>query len=239
MSELTIIVPAYNEEGRIGKTLASYLDYYKDKSVSFLVVVNGSTDRTFEIVEGFHQQYPHRMDVILEPRAIGKGGAVVRGVEHSETPWVAFVDADGATAPAELQKLLDRRGDADVIIASRFVDGSTVTERTFVRRLASRWFRLFVRWVFQMPIKDTQCGAKCFDRKKCAPLFASLKTANMAFDVELLWRAFQAELRILEVPTVWVEQQQSALLGSPLKLIRQGWAMTFTLLRLRFSIYGK
>jgi glycosyltransferase involved in cell wall biosynthesis len=160
---LSIIVPAHNEEARIGRMLDTYLPYFSDRygsAVELIVVVNGTTDRTEAIVAGYAARFP-LLRVLVEPGRVGKGGALMLGFRAARGDWVGFVDADGATPPEAFDALVTHIGDAGAIIASRWCRGARVSPRQpLARRLASRCFNLATRLLFDLPITDTQCGAK-------------------------------------------------------------------------------
>ncbi|MFH0879888.1 MAG: glycosyltransferase, partial [Lentisphaerota bacterium] len=99
--EFSIVIPAYNEEQRLGPMLDVYAPYFFSKygpQMEFVIIVNGSHDRTEEIAAGYARTY-EQIRVVVEPRAIGKGGAIMLGFRHASGRWVGFVDADGSTPP--------------------------------------------------------------------------------------------------------------------------------------------
>ena len=129
--KLSIVIPAYNEEARIRPTLDAYTAYFEakyGKEVEFIVVVNGSRDGTEDIVREVAGRSP-QVKFIIEPRAIGKGGAIMRGFAVATGEWVGFVDADNATLPEAFDDLVKNIGDAGVIIASRYIPGAKVSPR--------------------------------------------------------------------------------------------------------------
>lgn len=238
MKTIDIIIPAYNEEQRIGAMLRDYLAFYASQpEVHFTVVLNGCTDRTLDVVQKVTQQHPTQLSYMDIPEAIGKGGAIVRGWQASTAEIVGFVDADEATTPQEYQKVLDAlTPDVDGAIASRFKPGSEILQReSRLRSFASQFFITLVKFLFQLPFYDIQCGAKVFRRAVLVDLLPRIREMNMIFDVELLYRLQQQGARIVEVPTVWIEQQGSAMLGSTSKFIRTAFTMLFSLFHLRFN----
>ncbi|MDA0578321.1 MAG: glycosyltransferase, partial [Verrucomicrobia bacterium] len=129
--KLSIVVPAYNEEGRIGPMLEAYLPFFAQRygnQVEFIVVVNGSRDRTAEIVRAMVGNHA-MLKCLVEPRSVGKGGALILGFKEARGELIGFVDADGATPPAAFQDLVDHMGDADAIIASRWAPGAKISPR--------------------------------------------------------------------------------------------------------------
>ncbi len=237
MPKIAITIPAYNEENRIRVMLDHYLLYFGNE-VQFVVVANHCSDNTVGVVEGIQRQFPGRVQLINEPAAIGKGGAIVQGWKAStEADIVGFVDADGATSPVEFDKVLKAAQQADGAIASRFMKGATVLDRSSLLRKFVSWAaRRCFQILFLLPVNDTQCGAKVFKQSAIQPILADLKTNDMLFDVELLWRLKQRNAHIIEVPTVWADQPGSAMLGSSHKFISKAIQLFFNVLKLRVTL---
>ncbi|MFA6098559.1 MAG: dolichyl-phosphate beta-glucosyltransferase [Patescibacteria group bacterium] len=232
---LSIIIPAFNEEQRISKTLTDYTNYFSGKDTEIIIVLNGCRDNTIGIVSDFKKEYPGLIEYIEEKKAIGKGGAVHLGFSRAEGELIGFVDADGSTEPAEFQKVVDQLGEADGVIASRWKKGSQVINRSFPRKLISFSFLIFVKVFFWMPFTDTQCGAKIFKKQAIKNLLPSLKITNMAFDVELLYLSLKRGFKIVEVPTRWVDKSSSAMLGSFGRVIQMAFKMFFSLMSIRLK----
>jgi len=136
--KLSLIVPAFNEERRIGGMLEAYLSYYAagyGEEFEIIVSVNGSKDRTEDVVREFQPRYP-QLRVLVTPEAIGKGGAVMAGGRIARGDLIGFVDADGATPPAAFEDLVKQIGDAGLIIASRRLPGAVVKPRQPWKRRA-------------------------------------------------------------------------------------------------------
>lgn len=234
---LSIIIPAYNEEKRIPHMLPQYLTFFQKKNVEFIIVMNGCRDNTKQVVERYARSAKN-IRIIEITEAIGKGAAVKQGFALASGDLVSFVDADGATEPGEFQKLIEilEEHDAyDGAIASRWKRGSRMIGRNAMRKVISFCFIIFVKLFFWMPFFDTQCGAKLFRRKVVSSISPKLSVTNMAFDVELLYRAQQAGFRVVEVPTRWINRDSSATLGSPLGTLKNGIKMLFTLFKIRLT----
>ena len=125
--KLSIVVPAYNEEGRIGRMLEAYLPYFAERygnDFEIVVSVNGSTDATESVARGMETRYS-QLRTIVEPRPIGKGGAIMAGGAVATGDLIGFVDADGATPPAAIDDLVKHIGGTGLIIASRRLPGET------------------------------------------------------------------------------------------------------------------
>jgi len=229
--DLSIIIPAYNEEERIGKMLDAYLSYFADRyqdRVEFIVVINGTTDQTETVVLSYMENHPS-LQCIVEPRPVGKGGAVMLGFARAAGEFVGFVDADGATPPEAFQALVEGIGDAGAIIASRWRRESVVSpKQPLSRRVASRMFNIVVRVMFGLPITDTQCGAKMFRREVLVRILPRLGITRWAFDVDLLYQLKREGSRVTEIATTWHDVK-----GSKLAVGRASTDMLLSLIRLR------
>jgi dolichol-phosphate mannosyltransferase len=239
---IEVIIPAYNEEHRLGRMLKSYaalFSQYETATILLTVVPNGCTDNTLGVATELQRVYSDLIRIYNIEAAVGKGGAVYGGWKQSSADIVGFVDADGATSAEEFKRLIDamlQREDIEGVIASRFIGGATVVNRTsHLRSLMSIFFVQFVRVLFWLPFQDTQCGAKLFRRKAIMEIMNSLRTTNMQFDVELLWKLTRAKKRVIEIPTIWEDQPGSAQLGSKLNFVKTGFQMIASLIRIRFS----
>lgn len=234
--EITLIVPAYNEEKRIGSFFIDYLDFFQDR-VKYLVVLNGCRDKTKEVVLSWQKKYPDLISFV-EYKEAGKGLAVRRGFSLVESDWIGVVDADDVTSAREFLKLIKKceSGDWDGAIASRYAPGAQVKDRVSVlRRLASQIYRLIVKVLFWLPYYDTQCGAKIFKKEVVKEVLPHLKDDTMAFDVELLLWCRRLGFKIAEVPTVWHELEASAFMTSTGKVIRTSLRMLKSLIILRIK----
>lgn len=229
--KLSIVVPAYNEEDRIAKMLAAYLPYFAARygdDFEIVVSVNGSTDGTEAIARGLEARY-RQLRTIVEPRPIGKGGAIMAGGAVARGELIGFVDADGATPPAAFDDLVRNIGDAGVIIASRRLPGSRVSPRQpWARRFASRTFNFLVRRMFKLRITDTQCGAKLMTAEAWRAIVPHIGLTKWAFDVDMLFKTRRAHYPIREIPTTW-----SDVGGSKLRVGPVSFQMLLAICRLR------
>lgn len=232
---LSIVIPAYNEEKRIGQTLDKYLEYFKKNEIEIIVVLNGCRDRTLEIVGKYQAKNPNVVKYINIEETVGKGGGVRRGFEEATGDLIGFVDADSSTSPEEYERLINQLGEADGVIASRWKRGAKVGNRTFIRKIISLGFVFLVKVLFWLPYFDTQCGAKIFRKAAIKKIIPRQSVNNMAFDVELLYLMKKNNFYIKEIPTTWFDQSSSAVLGSPLKLLINSVSMLLTLIALRIK----
>lgn len=214
---LSIIIPAHNEALRISQTLEEYTNYFSARFGSdfeILVVPNHCSDNTADVVARYS---PESGQVRIRNVATrGKGHALRVGFQEAKGDILAFTDADGATPPQELDKLISNLGQHDGVIASRWLPQSVkLPELDFIRILTSRGWNLLVRTILGLPYKDTQCGAKVFTRTAVIPVLPVLTIDGFAFDIELLYRMKLQNRAIKEVPITWYNKK-----GSTLNLIR-------------------
>jgi glycosyltransferase involved in cell wall biosynthesis len=223
---LDIVIPAHNEEHRIGRTLESYRDRVRDPEVRFVVALDACTDGTESVVRR-HMARDARIKVMRLAK-LGKGGVIREAFARSDADLVGFVDADGATPPSELLRLADATRDADGAIASRRHPASVVpVGRSVPRRLTSAGFAFGVRALLRLPYGDTQCGAKVMRRESAQQLLPSLTRGDLSFDVDMLLAAQAHGQRIVEVPTVWIDRA-----GSRVRPVQDARRMGGSLLKL-------
>jgi dolichol-phosphate mannosyltransferase len=196
----SLIIPAYNEEGRIANLLASL----SDREGEYIFVCDG-TDATADLVGRFAALHPDLPIRCLKfTRRLGKGGGVREGLAAASAPLVGFMDADCSTSVGDMMRLFALIGDCDGVIGSRWIEGAELIERQgFLRRLQSRGFNRMIRLLFQLPYQDTQCGAKVFLKTAVDRVLPSMKSSGFEFDVELLWRLRGSGFIIREVPIRW------------------------------------
>jgi dolichyl-phosphate beta-glucosyltransferase len=208
---LSIIIPAYNEEKRLPPALAKVAEFLRAQPYrsEVLVVENGSTDRTTEMVEAFcatqlRPDDPFELILLHSPK--GKGNAVKQGVLAGRGDYLLITDTDLAVPIEEatrfLPPALDRLSFA-VAIASREVKGAVRYGEPAYRHLMGRVFNTLVRWLAVPNIQDTQCGFKCFTREAARFIFPRQRINGWGFDVELLYIAQRHGLPIVEIPVKW------------------------------------
>ncbi len=223
---LDIVIPAHNEERRIERTLRAYRAGFPQADVRFHVALDGCDDRTAELVRR-HVRDDRRV-VLHEYPKLGKGGVLMETFRRCDAELVGFVDADGATPPAELARMTTTAGDVDGVIASRRLAASFAPRPRPARRsLASAGFAWGVRRLFDLPYADTQCGAKVIHRHVADRVVPLMSSRDFLFDVDLLLVARRLGFDVVETPTVWLDQHDSKLSAG-----RDSWRMFLSTLRL-------
>ncbi len=219
---ISIVIPAHNEESRIRKTLESYGEFFSDKkkkkeikNFEILVVINNTRDRTEEIVKEIKKK--HKEIKYLNFEQGGKGFAIIQGFKDAlkrKNELIGFIDADMSTPPAafyDLVRVLERNKKIAGVIANRWDKKSKIyPKQSFFRRFISRGYNLIVRTLFLLPYRDTQCGAKIFRREVLETNVGKIISSQWNLDVALLFcLRKEASARIIEVPTIWQDRQQS------------------------------
>ena len=248
---LAIVLPAYNEESRLGPALDELFAYLCSvaagalpERVSVLVVDDGSTDGTAALVRarpefagegpaatalGTHECPP--LGLLTVPHG-GKGAAVRAGMLAAQGDVIVFADADMATPPDQLPRLVAALRDADVAIGSRIQpDGSDMrASQPHFRRMVGRVFRLMAQAWVTGPVRDTQCGFKGFTGAAAHDLFERLRITSIVFDVDLIFMARRRGYRIAIVPIKWADRRGSRMHARPGLALRVAW----DLIRIRF-----
>jgi dolichyl-phosphate beta-glucosyltransferase len=217
--DISVVIPAYNEAGRIEPGLRRAVDYLRGRGLSYevLVVDDGSRDRTVEVASSFADE---GVRVIRHEKNRGKGAAIRTGVLASRGDEVLLTDADFSTPIEELEKLEARLEKTPVVIGSRGLADSVIQEhQPFYRELMGKTFNRIIRILGVRGLRDTQCGFKLF-HGAALRLFPLLQEDGFAFDVELLLLAQRRGLHIAEVPVNWTEVP-----GSKVHLLRDGARM--------------
>ena len=200
---LSVVIPAYNEEKRLPGTLEHTVRYLNDnvKEWELLVVEDGSTDNTAQVVETFAQRYP-QVCLLSYPFNKGKGWAVKQGVLNARYEPVLFMDADNATPVSEVEKLFEFIDDYDIVVGVRDL---SLIERVqpFHRRVAGKMFKLISNVIVPHGFRDTQCGFKLLKKREYAHF---ITIPGFSFDVELLYVAKKKGLRIKEVGVRWMDK---------------------------------
>jgi len=200
---LSLIIPVYNEEDRIDNIhrLFAFLKSFPWYT-EVLIVNDGSTDGTLGKANILRQRY----DFILVSRGAhrGKGAAVRAGVRRARGTYICFMDIDLSVPPEFLMHFMEQRQKGDIIIATRRHPQSRLLVRQHpVRELLGAAFSWLVRRWLGIPVSDVTCGLKLFKAGVAKKLFVSATIDGWAFDAEILYHAYNAGLRIIEVPVGW------------------------------------
>ena len=237
---ISIVIPARNEEARLGLSLVTIADYLDRENIhaEILVVDDGSTDRTARVAAEGLEGRRGRVIALEENR--GKGHAVRRGVLEAAGRWVLMTDADLSTPIEEYARLAQavRDHDLDLAIGSRALPDSRVEIHQHpVRETMGKTFNLLMRAMTGLDFRDTQCGFKLLDRKRTQPLFERMVVDRFAFDVELLFLSVRFGLSVREVPVIWRNSPGSrvSVIGDPLNML---WDVARVRWRFRRGLYN-
>lgn len=232
------MIPAFNESRRLPPYLEEVVGFFEGRGEPWecVVVDDGSTDGTTDVVRAVAARCPAVRALVLPPPNRGKGGAVRAGMLSAVGRFRLFTDADGATPIGELKRLEPAlMAGADVVIGSRALPDPSVAVRSLPhRRRAGRAFNRLVAMAGLRGIADSQCGFKAFTARAAQSLFGAVKTQGFGFDVEILLRAQAAGHRVVEVAVNWNDQS-----GSKVGVLKDGPAMLAQVLvaaaRIRFG----
>lgn len=204
--ELSVVVPSFNEEWRLPPTLVDMIDFLDARGTSYEIIVvdDGSSDRTADVVKKF-ERIRSSISLIRVPRNYGKGHAVRLGMLSARGARVLFADADGSTPFGEVARLEQAlAGGADIAIGSRaLASKETHVSTVWYRKFLGRAFNFCVNVMLLPSIADTQCGFKIFTAAAARFLFERQQSDGFSFDVEILFLARKAGLKIAEVPINW------------------------------------
>ena len=234
---LSIVIPAYNEEKRIGRTLEEIMSYLKTKGYEYEIIVidDGSTDSTREIIRKFEGK-DSRLRVIENKIGKGKGYSVRRGMLEARGIFALFSDADLSTPIEEIEKLIYWLGkDYDIAIGSRDLPDSQVEiHQSFLREGMGKIFNKIMNLIVFTGFKDTQCGFKCFKRHVVNEVFSKQRINGFAFDVEIIQIAMQHGFRIKEVPVRWLNSPYSKV-----NVMRDPVIMLYDLFKIRINNFTR
>jgi dolichyl-phosphate beta-glucosyltransferase len=237
---LSVIIPAYNEEARIEKTLRDVDAYLGCQTYSYeiLVVNDGSKDHTAEIVKSL-QPFIKNLRLLDNLENQGKGAVVKQGMLASQGEIRLFMDADNSTTVNQVEKMLPEFNSGyEVVIGSRRVPGAIIARhQPFIRENIGRIFNLLVRLIAGLPMKDTQAGFKAFSGRASREIFSRQTIRRWAFDVEIIVIARRLGFKIKEVPITWVNDPSSRVKFSGMV------KMLFEVIKIRFNdiagVYGQ
>jgi len=232
--DLSIVVPAYNEEHRLPKTLdciVAYLETRPDRA-EIVVVDDGSNDATAGVANSYRQRYPG-LRLVTNGENRGKGFSVRHGMLEALGEIALFTDADLSTPIEEADKLLAalREQGFDAAIGSRAVDRSLIeVHQSAIREQAGIFFNRLVRRILGIEFSDTQCGFKAFRRERARIVFEQQRIERFGFDPEILFLAKRNGLRVAEVPVRWSHDS-----GTKVNVVADGIRMLFELVLIRWN----
>ena len=228
---LSIIIPAYNEEGRLPKTLVRIFTFLEQQpySAEVLVVENGSQDRTREVAQEYTRKYAGLR--VLHNETRGKGWAVREGMLAAHGEYLFMADADLSMPIEEINHFLPPAlSDFDIAIASREAPGAVRYEEPEYRHLVGRVYNLMIRLLALPDLHDTQCGFKCFRADVAADLFRRQTLIGWSFDVEILFMARKRGYKIVELPIPWYFNPDSKV-----HVLRDSLQMGLDLIKIRLN----
>ena len=203
--ELSIIIPAYNEQDRIKPTLEEYLSSFSGThkgQFEIIVVLNGCHDSTREVVASI-QGSSQEVVLIEFENPLGKGGASIQGMNSAQGSLIAYVDADNMVGAKETQKLIAALKKSDIAIADRFNGNQIGNTQPLIRRVISVCSRIWIKSFLGLPYSDTQCGAKAFKAVAWNKISAKVAETGWAFDLEVLAVAKKFNFSVAEIPVEW------------------------------------
>jgi len=234
--KLSIVVPAYNEAARLGVTLRKILAYLNETApeAELILVDDGSDDETAAVAERSTGELGAvSMRVLRYETNRGKGYAVRTGLLAASANIALFSDADLSTPITETPKLIDpiRKGECDLTFGSRALDRRLIgVHQPWRREQGGRIFNLIVRLATGLPFWDTQCGFKAFRMNVCRPLIEAAQIDRFGFDVELIYLAHLARLRLREIPVRWDHNP-----ASKVEVLRDSFLMLNEVRRIRHA----
>jgi len=208
--DLSIIIPSYNEKKRFPRTLEAYMSFFDKLPIKYeIIFADYSNDGSKDLIREYQKK--HSNIVLLNINSKGKGIAVLEAFRICRGKFLSFTDADNATPPEEFYKMYNSFEGYDAVIGSRGLSRSHVKSwhKSPQRRIGSFVLGVFfVKIIYGLDIKDTQCGAKIFRREKLIQVLPMMRIKDGIFDIELLWR-FKRIGRINEVPISWTDDKFS------------------------------
>ncbi|OGL54703.1 MAG: hypothetical protein A3C43_00115, partial [Candidatus Schekmanbacteria bacterium RIFCSPHIGHO2_02_FULL_38_11] len=228
-----VIIPAFNEENRIFKSLDAIDTYLSSKNLRYEIIVvdDGSNDNTPSIVKAFCKTHA-RAFYTTYGKNMGKGYAVRQGVNISKGYFVLFSDADLSTPIEEIEKLIKAiKSGYDISIGSRALsDSEIIISQPFYRKTIGKIFNILVRLLIFGGIKDTQCGFKCFTGTAVKKIFSKCRINGFSFDVEALFIGKKLGFKIMDIPIQWINSPESRV-----HPIKHSLAMIKELLQIRWN----
>ncbi len=221
-TEISIVIPAYNEEPIIENTVRAVTDYFREKELNFEIIVvdDGSKDNTWLKLEKLKIEIP-ALKIIRHETNLGKGRSVKDGILSAEGELILFTDADLSAPLTNLNRMEEEiKKGYSIVVGSRYVKGAVIKKRPLIRQILGKGFNILLKLLRLTDIKDTQCGFKLFKKEAAKDIFSEAKIYGYAFDVEILYLAKLKGYEIAECPILWIDRSDSKM-----KLIRDAIRM--------------
>jgi glycosyltransferase involved in cell wall biosynthesis len=234
MKKLSVVIPAYNEEKRIGATLKDIDAFLRKQSYDYeiLVMVDGAKDNTAQVVKDLEKHIP-KSRIIANPENHGKGWVVKQGMLEATGDIRVFMDADNSTKINHITSFLPffEKG-FDVVVGSRRIKGANIkVHQPWLRDFLGGVFRFIVHTLVPLGVTDSQCGFKAFTAEAAKKVFPLQTISRWAFDVEILAIARQKKLKIQEAPVTWLNDEASQV--KPHEMVK----MLFEIMAVRVNLW--
>ena len=237
MYHLSIIIPLYNEEKRLQKSLKclkKFLLKKKKNKVETIFVSDGSTDNTNKLINLFISKNKkfYKFKFIFYQKNVGKGYAIKQGIMKASYDWQLICDADMSVNPNQFNIWYNKNRIIDknkAYFGSRRHKKSNV-KSSIIRRFLGYFFIIFIRILFFIKLKDSQCGFKVFHKSYALKVFRKISSFRFAFDIELIIILTKLKINIIELPLKWVHQD-----GSKLRLLYDIPKMIYDIFVIRFK----
>ena len=234
MTDLSFIIPCYNEEPHLKNNLEQVVTVLEHSTYSYEVIIidDASTDKTPLIIDKFITLYNGHGNIVFikHPENLGRGESVKNGLMAAKGTVAGFVDIDLSTSPWYILPLAaEIENGADIAIGSRMYK---LKWKVFHRWILSKGYKVLVRIFLGTDLGDTETGCKFFKRERIIPILSQVKDQRWFWDTEIMARALMANLKIVEVPTVFIRES----LYSRVKIIRDSWQHLTNLTRLSWKI---
>ena len=231
---LSVIIPAYNEEKRLPKTLKKIKEYLEKQNYIWevLIINDGTTDHTSEVVLELVRDWPD-FRLIDNQKNQGKGGVVKQGMLKAKGEWRLFMDADNSTDIKEIEKLLTFSDNFEIVVGSRYLNKDSIkVKQPLVRRIVSRFGNFLIRTLLGIKLRDTQCGFKLFSAKASEDIFPKQTILRWGFDIEILAIAIKKGYKIKEVAVDWYDAEGTTIKKSAaLKTLKELIIIKWNLVR--------
>jgi len=233
MMKIAVILPVYNEANCIEQTFDRILEFsQKNHAYNFIIVNDGSTDNTLEIIENQLKSFPtHHIKLISYSHRQGKGYAVKKGGEYVDADCICFMDGDLAYSLEHLEPLVEKLEKFDVVIGCRNLDRENFRNLTLLRKISGKIFNLISRAILNLKYRDMQAGLKGFKKIPAQEIFKRQTLTGFSFDAELLFLAKKKGYTIGEIPARVSQQHLYKL--SQVNILKDSLKMLICLFKIR------